>query len=69
MENGTNALRNDQQRALPHIVVERLPQCCIGFQIQRRKAIVKDKELRVLGNGSGNGQTLLLSAGDVGTAL
>ena len=41
----------------------------IRLEIQCGEAVIKYIDLRILGNGSGNRQTLLLTARDVITAL
>ena len=41
----------------------------IGPEIQGRKAVVEDVDLRLLGQGAGDGKPLFLAAGEVGAAL
>ena len=69
MENGADSLCHDDHGAVLHLFSQCLSQSRIGFQIQCGEAVVKDEHFRVLGNGSGDSQTLFLSAGNIGTAL
>ena len=41
----------------------------VGLVVQRGEAVVKEIYLGLLGNGPGDGQPLLLPAGDVGASL
>ena len=54
---------------LPVKSVEGFTQCCIGGKVQGAGAVIQDQDLRFLYQGTGNGKSLLLSAGKVFTVL
>ena len=66
-----DALGNDQHRGtgLFDHGVECFTQLSIGLVVQSAECIIEDEYIGFLGQCTGNGKTLLLSAGDVGAAL
>ena len=69
MQDRADALRHNDDCGMFHLGGQCLPEQGIGFVIQSGKAVVKQEDLRVLGDGPGNGKPLLLSAGDIASAL
>ena len=69
MQDRTDSLRHKNDRAVLDVFMQRLAQRRVGFHVQRREAVVKDKNLRIFCDGSGNRQPLLLTAGDIAAAL
>ena len=69
MEDGADTLCHNNYRGIFYFFMQGFPQNHIRFVVQRGKAVVKQENLRILGNGPGDGKTLLLSAGHVAAAL
>ncbi len=69
MQHGGDALRHNNDRGVVGFSLQRTAQRHVGLVVQRREAVVKQIDLRVLGNGAGNRKALLLPAGDVAAAL
>ena len=60
-----DALCDDDLRRVPDFLVQRASQLLLRQEIQRGEAVVKDIDGRLLDDGSGDGQPLLLPAGEV----
>ena len=56
---------NDSRTLLPAHVLENLQHLFAGVIVQCAGGFVTEQDLRVFGNGSGNGNTLLLTAGEL----
>lgn len=69
MQHSGDALRHNNDRGVVGFSLQRTAQRHVGLVVQRREAVVKQIDLRVLGNGAGNRKALLLPAGDVAAAL
>ena len=69
VQHGGDALRHNNDRGVVGFSLQRTAQRHVGLVVQRREAVVKQIDLRVLGNGAGNRKALLLPAGDVAAAL
>lgn len=69
MQHGGDALRHNNDRGVVSFSLQRTAQRHVGLVVQRREAVVKQIDLRVLGNSAGNRKALLLPAGDVAAAL
>ena len=69
MHDGRYTLRHDQDCAVFGFRCQCPAQFQIGAEVQRRKAVVKQIELRTPDNGTGNGEPLLLSAREVLSSL
>ena len=41
----------------------------VGLEVERREAVVEDVDLGLAHQGAGDGEALLLAAGDIGAAL
>ena len=62
-------VRNDKGRSALGQVIYRLLNVIFGDVVQSRGCFVKDKYLRVTDQGACNGNSLLLTAGEVGTVF
>ena len=60
---------NDQCRSVPGFFFQRSSQNHVCLIVKSGKTIVEYIDFRILGNGSGNRQTLFLTAGHVGSSL
>ena len=69
VQHGRNALRHDDDGSVVGLGFQCATQRHVGFVVQRREAIVKQVNPRVLGNRAGDGQPLFLPAGDIAAAL
>ena len=69
VQNGADSLRHYDHGAVHHFFFKSSPKTCVGLEIQRGKAVVKDINIRLLYNSPCNGEPLLLSSGKVITAL
>ena len=69
MQYGRDALRHDDDGGAAGLSLERAAQGYIGLVVQRREAVIKQIDLRVLGNGARNRKALLLPARDIAAAL
>ncbi len=69
VQHGGDALRHNNDCGVVSFSFQRTAQRHVGLVVQRREAVVKQIDLRVLGNGAGNRKALLLPAGDVAAAL
>jgi hypothetical protein len=65
----SDPLSDDQARDAGGLLFQRRPQYPIGLVVERRERIVEDLDLRVSVDGAGDGEALLLTAGDVRAAL
>ena len=66
---GGDALRDDDLRGLRDEVAEALTNQGVGLRVDRGGGVVEDEHLRLLQHRTGDAETLLLTTGDVGTAL
>ena len=64
-----DTLRDDQRGGILGFFFQRSSQDYIGLVIKSGKTVVENINLRILGNGSGNGQTLFLTSGNIGASL
>ena len=62
-----NALCNDDLGGAGDLLTERLPDLCVGGGIHGTGGVVEDEDLRLAQQGAGDGQTLFLTAGDIGS--
>ena len=62
VHDGADALCHDDDSRIFRVRFKRMPQSGVGFVVQGGKAVVKQVDQGVFGNGAGNGKTLLLSA-------
>ena len=69
MENCTDSLCHDDHGAVFDILRQCFSKCRIRFQVKCRKAVIENKDFRILCNRTRNRQTLLLSAGHIRSAL
>ena len=69
VQHGGDALRHNNDRGVVGFSLQRTAQRHVGLVVQRREAVIKQIDLRVLGNGAGNRKALLLPTGDVAAAL
>ena len=65
---GADALGHNDHNGIPGLGVQGTAQGRVGLEVQRGEAVVKEVEVRLPEDGPGDGQTLPLSAGDVGAA-
>ena len=63
VEDCADTLCHDNDCGIGNFVMKSFPQYHIRLVIKGGKAVIKQENLRILCNGPGNGQTLLLSAG------
>ena len=68
-KDGTDPLGNDYGSCVLGVLLQCLSQLTVSLKVKGREAVIKDKDFRILCNGSGNGQTLFLSARNIGTSL
>ena len=68
-EDGRHTLGHDQHRRALGLLRQSLPEQSVGLEVQRGEAVVKDVDVGMAYDRPGNGQTLPLTAGDVGAAL
>ena len=66
---GGHTLRDDDLRGLRDEVAEALTNQGVGLRVDRGGGVVEDQNLRLLQDRTGDAETLLLTTGDVGTAL
>ena len=66
---GGHTLRDDDLRGLRDEVAEALTDQGVGLRVDRGGGVVEDQHLRLLQDRTGDAETLLLTTGDVGTAL
>ena len=66
---GGHALRDDDLRGLRDEIAEALTDQGVGLRVDRGGGVVEDQHLRLLQHRAGDAETLLLTTGDVGTAL
>ena len=69
MKDRIDTLCHDDDGSVTRFPGKLFSKCRIRFIIQCGKAVIKDQYLRLLCDGTGNGQTLLLSAGYIRSAL
>lgn len=69
MLNRADTLGDNQHRRFLRLLCQRFPQRSVCLEIQRRKTVVKNIELRLSDQCPGDGQTLFLSSGKIGSAL
>ena len=62
-------LCDDNDSAVAHLFFQSLSQRLIRLEIQCGKTVVENKYLRIFCNGSGNCKSLLLSTGNIASAL
>lgn len=66
---GADPLGHDQPGGVFAFPVQIFPHLAVCLIVQGREGIVKDQDFRVTADGPGNGNPLLLAAGQVGAAL
>ena len=66
---GADALGDDQLGHAGAGLFQRVAQRAVGLVVQRGEGIVEDEDLRPAADGAGDGQPLLLPAGEVRAAL
>lgn len=66
---GADTLCHDEDGSVLRLFLQRLAQRGVRLEVQGREAVIENVELRLLHQRPGDGQTLLLSAGEVGPAL
>ena len=69
MHDGRDALGHDHERSVSDVFGQLLAQARVGFVVEGAKRVVEHHDLRLFGQGAGDGQTLALTARDVGAAL
>ena len=69
IEDRTDTLCHDNGCCFFCIFFQSFSKCAVCFKIQCGKAVVKDKDLRILCDSSGNGKPLLLSTGNIASSL
>ena len=69
VQDGADSLCNDNGGSVFGLFFQSLAELAVCLEVQCGKAVVKDQDLRLFGNGSCNGKTLLLTSGYVGSAL
>ena len=69
VHDGGNTLGNNQYRRVFGISLQRLAQLGIGLKIERGEGVVKDIDRRLFDQRTCDGQSLPLSARNVGSAL
>ena len=60
---------NDKDRTIGHQVVDRLLNDCLRLVIQSGGRLVQNNNRRIFDKGTGNGNTLFLTAGEQNAAL
>ena len=66
---GGSSLGNNKYGFISLQITQCAPQARIGGKIQCRCTVIENQNLRIFYNGTGNRQTLLLSAGEISSAL
>ena len=66
---GGSSLGNNKYGFISLQITQCGPQARIGGKIQCRCTVIENQNLRIFYNGTGNRQTLLLSAGEISSAL
>ena len=69
VEDGGNALCHDDHGGVVGLLLQRTAQGDIRLVVKGGEAVVEQIDLRLLGNGAGDGEPLLLAAGYIGAAL
>ena len=69
MKDGADSLRHNNNGGVLNFFMQRFSQNHIRLVVQRGKAVVKQEYLGILGDGPGDGQTLLLPARYIASAL
>ena len=69
VEDGGNALCHDDHGGVVGLFLQRTAQGDIRLVVKGRETVVEQIDLRLLGNGAGDGEPLLLAAGYVGVSL
>ena len=60
--NGRQAVSNDQRTATAHQLIQCGLDVALGLGIEGRSGLVEDQDRRILQNGTGDGQSLALTA-------
>ena len=69
VQHGGDALCHDDDGGVVGLGLQGAAQGHVGLVVQGRETVVEQINFGVLGNGTGDGQALLLAAGHIGTAL
>lgn len=69
MQNCTDSLCDNDHGRMFRLCLKRSAECRIGLHIQSGKTVIKHINLWIFCNCSGNGKPLLLSAGNIASAL
>ena len=68
-DEGADSLSDDERGSILQCGVEGLTDLCFRSRIHRTGAVVQNQDRRLLQHGSGNAESLLLTTGDIDTAL
>ena len=69
MHDGRDALGHDHERGIGNIFGELFAQASVGLVVEGAKRVIEHHDLGLFGQGAGDGQTLALTARDIGAAL
>ena len=69
VDDGREAMRDDQRGAAARDAVERVLDLALGEGIERRGRFVENEDGRIFQNGAGDGDALLFAAGEFQPAL
>ena len=69
MQDRADPLGHDQGRRICRLLFQLPTKCDICLIVQRRKAVIKNEDLRLLRNRPRNGKALLLPSGYIRTTL
>ena len=69
VHDGRDALCHDHERGVGDVFGQLLAQARVGLVVKRAKRVVEHHDLGLLGQGAGDGQTLALTARNIGATL
>ena len=69
VHDGRDALCHDHERGVGDVFGQLLAQARVGLVVKRAKRVVEHHDLGLFGQGAGDGQTLALTARNIGATL